>query len=488
MHTKELEMVVTRNKMILKLIWFIYGLDLFVNLIWGLSLSYTAMIFIPATLFMVVLHLMIVKRIYPFSIPYVVTVAFSGVLFVVNATSADVLNVIFFFLIPIMACFYSSWKNIALATFLSGGMFIGFTSYYNTSIMGPQWLPADSVYYLLIFIMFGAVAITQARHTIKLLREQDEHIEETKFLKEQTDNALAQLKTQAAAVNTFSEKLNENTAEAISSSSEAAENFNDITDSFNVQNHKIDSLHKDIKNISGRTNNIHSSSLAMKQSSEKSTEIIQKSDKTVSRLKESMDNLNTSFSKSLTTNYELKEKSEEIGIIISSIEQIAGQTNLLALNASIEASRAGEQGRGFSVVAEEIRKLADQSNRSTKQIESILNEIKSKTNLSVETMEESKEAVTYSKTASGEVESAFGEITKNNLTTVIEIENVADMINELFKLIDNVYKTISDINETSSSNSAAISQLSATFNEINAMYIQIGEEFKELKKQTSQLN
>lgn len=99
----------------------------------------------------------------------------------------------------------------------------------------------------------------------------------------------------------------------------------------------------------------------------------------------------SSFTASLI--HKLEGRSSEIGRIVALITDVAEQTNLLALNAAIEAARAGEQGRGFAVVADEVRKLAEQSSQSALQIRSIIDEIRGDIQHSVGAIKEGHLAV-----------------------------------------------------------------------------------------------
>ncbi|MCX7799076.1 MAG: Cache 3/Cache 2 fusion domain-containing protein [Fimbriimonadales bacterium] len=106
---------------------------------------------------------------------------------------------------------------------------------------------------------------------------------------------------------------------------------------------------------------------------------------------------------------ELGAKGQRIGDIVAAIEQIAEQTNLLALNAAIEAARAGEHGRGFAVVAEEVRKLAEQSGASTKEIAELVNAVRSDVERAVSAMESTTRLVEEGNAQSEEAGRAIAE-------------------------------------------------------------------------------
>jgi methyl-accepting chemotaxis protein len=199
--------------------------------------------------------------------------------------------------------------------------------------------------------------------------------------------------------------------------------------------------------------------------------------------------------------HQMGSSSEKISIILETIEEIASQTNLLALNAAIEAARAGEHGKGFAVVADEVRKLAERSSVSTKEIGALIKEIQVTVSEAMKAMDASVNEVNKGVGQANEAGTALGAIMRAadgvRLQTQ-EATKAADQMDvfagELIEAIDSVSSVVEEntaateqmaagsaemtnaiesIASISEENSAAVEEVSASTEEMNAQVAEV---------------
>ncbi|WP_226668129.1 methyl-accepting chemotaxis protein [Metabacillus litoralis] len=169
----------------------------------------------------------------------------------------------------------------------------------------------------------------------------------------------------------------------------------------------------------------------------------------------------------------LNKKSSEIERIVSLINDIATQTNLLALNAAIEAARAGEHGKGFAVVADEVRKLAEQSSLSTHQINELITEIQNYTIKAVESMQQGERAVKAGTEIVNNAGVSFKEIAGTVKQVVTQMDEVTNSIDRIQTGTENLVESIESVNEITERTSESTGEVSAATEEQLALIEEI---------------
>jgi len=158
----------------------------------------------------------------------------------------------------------------------------------------------------------------------------------------------------------------------------------------------------------------------------------------------------------------LTNTTKDIGLFVESIENIAEQTNLLALNAAIEAARAGEAGKGFAVVADEVRKLADQSRKSTEEINNMMQSIQEESALAISSMEIMKKVSQDQNLAVDKTNSSFNDIANAIDYIVTKINDVNTAVIKMQNDKGEVISAIENISSVSQQTAASSEEVAAT--------------------------
>lgn len=166
---------------------------------------------------------------------------------------------------------------------------------------------------------------------------------------------------------------------------------------------------------------------------------------------------------------ELGKKSQQIGSVLDIVSELAEQTNILAINATIEAAGAGEAGRRFSVVAEEIRKLADRVGGSAKEIRTLIDDVRSAVNTTVMTTESGSKAVDDGSRRFGEVASALKQIVSLVSTTTEAAREIELSTKQQATAVEQVNVAIANVTQATKETEASSSQTLQTSSQLTRL-------------------
>lgn len=202
----------------------------------------------------------------------------------------------------------------------------------------------------------------------------------------------------------------------------------------------------------------------------------------------SIDDLRNSFNNTVLSIESLKEDANKIGNIMNVINDVANQTNLLALNAAIEAARAGEAGKGFSIVADEIRILAEEVMSSSSSISNIVNSVVSSIELASKTTEEISGKMDGQVSIIDSTMEAFKNIQSEIHIITPQIQNISNSLNEGLSEQDLIINDVKEVSMISDQIAASSQEISASVQENRAITDELSNLADTVDKMTIRLN
>ena len=296
-----------------------------------------------------------------------------------------------------------------------------------------------------------------------------------------------QLRTSAESVTSMATQLSASSQEISASSMEISSSVQQVAHGAELQSRKVEETSSAIESISDAVTQIADRAMEASRTSDAAAQHAlqgeQSNDQAMAKINEALDAIIT-LSHSVEN---LGKRSNEIGHIVDVITTIADQTNLLSLNAAIEAARAGESGRGFSVVAEEVRKLAEGSGKAAEQIGELIKEVQAETSTALKYMQIGTTEVRLGAEVVNQSGEALRQITDAVTKTAELAQDIAETTSRQAKRAGEIDRAMHDIAAVVEENAASAQETAAATEQQTACMEEITSSAQDLADMAHQL-
>ncbi|MDP4598320.1 MAG: methyl-accepting chemotaxis protein [Pseudomonadales bacterium] len=321
-----------------------------------------------------------------------------------------------------------------------------------------------------VMLLIGLLVSQQARRSVAETSVQNEQNQAAilQLLDELADLADGDLRVQATVTENFTgaiadsinfsidqmrsmvSKINETSAEVSAAADQTRSSVSQLSEASQRQAKEIADVSEAVNEMAVSIDQVSCNAAESSSVAERSVDIASQGAVMVQNTIGGMDKIRGQIRETAKRIKRLGESSQEIGDIVSLINDIADQTNILSLNAAIQASMAGDAGKGFAVVADEVQRLAERSGAAAKQISALVKTIQSDTNEAVSSMEQTTAEVVQGTKLAQDAGVSLGEIESVSKSLAEIIENISDAARQQAASAGKISSTMKSIEEITS--------------------------------------
>ncbi|MGG3798865.1 methyl-accepting chemotaxis protein [Metabacillus fastidiosus] len=322
------------------------------------------------------------------------------------------------------------------------------------------------------------------------INNRDEIGELAAYFNQMTDNLremIKQVSNTSMQVAATSEQLSASSEETSKSVEQVADSIQEIAAGADTQVAKTAEANEVVSAISSNIAYIVKNAECASKTSYQTSEMAENGNEVITKTIAHMNMIQNKTASTANMMNTLGDKSKEIDKIVSMITAVAEQTNLLALNAAIEAARAGEHGKGFAVVADEVRKLAEQSRDAANQIGRLIQDIQQNINQSVTAMNEGRISVDEGIQLVNDAGDSFEGIVEAVQKVTGQIEEVSTAVHDMSQGTESMVTTINETAKVAEDSALFTQNIAAVAEEQNASMEEIASVSDLLAKMAEEL-